>query len=477
MGTTLDDQHSGPEGQSKRNLASTPNPYAAPPRTEQSASSRSAVETNRPTYAKVAMSGQHQSPNALILRHLGIPQSVINKGQRERLDNRREREEYTASTPAPKNCRTSGDGDTRKVSRDNHGKVEELEEEGVLLGIVELGESLQEREVNPVRSGNTHSRGRPIDRERDRMRIKELSAQLQRLEAQSDEYRLQIEKMAQINQQLARQGLPLPPADDYFSRELGELWSDIGGWARLASKRQVPITTQVWRSLSDETRATISPAFADVEELLAAKPSVSLRARFMELIIFKNLQAWIFGRHVLGLNEEVDSRLAKLWQSMIDGNSTTERDVHCWNALSIHLLTKDIETFQASRESDVDALSTKLSKWLEPLGAPGATTFDELHQIVSHAANIGLQIAKLPFRIHPLEIPPGMPFQQRLFEDVIGDDIGPQELEIASVPISLVLFPPVVKLEFDSEGKMMNLEAIHAGQDTVISKGRVVCCR
>ncbi|KAF8456974.1 hypothetical protein BGX38DRAFT_891726 [Terfezia claveryi] len=478
MGTTQD-HHSGPEGQNQRNLAPAPNPHAALPRTEQSVSSRSAAEANSkgPTYAGI-LKGAVQSVAGPILQHLA-PQSGIKKNQRERSDNRREREEDTASRPA-KNCRTGVDGDTRKISRDKHGKVEELEEvEGALLENVELGESLQEREINPVHSGSIYYRGGRLgEREREhRKRIGELSAQLQRLEAQSDEYRLQIERMAQINQQLARQGLPLPPADDYFSRELGELWSDIGGWARLASKRQDPITTEMWKSLSNETRAIISPAFANVEELLAGKPSRSLRTRFMELVIFKNLQAWMFGRHVLGLNRKLDSKLAELWQLMLDGDSTTDRDVHCWNALSIHLLTKDIETFQASREPQVDALNIKLSKQLMPVGAPGMTTFHELHQIVLRAADIGLQIAKLPFNIVPLDISPGIPFQQRFFEDVIDDDVGPEELELASVPISLVLFPPVVKLEFDSEGKVMNLEAIYAGQGTVISKGRVVCPR
>ncbi|RPB27238.1 hypothetical protein L211DRAFT_866105, partial [Terfezia boudieri ATCC MYA-4762] len=64
----------------------------------------------------------------------------------------------------------------------------------------QLGDSLQEREVNPVNSGSKHSHSRLRERESEhRKRIKDLSGQLQRLEAQSDGYRLEIEKMAQIN--------------------------------------------------------------------------------------------------------------------------------------------------------------------------------------------------------------------------------------------------------------------------------------
>jgi len=147
------------------------------------------------------------------------------------------------------------------------------------------------------------------------------------VEAQNDEYKLQIERMAQINQQLARQGLPLPPPDDHFSREFGQLWSDISQWARLASKRpdrlrQDPITAETLKSLSSETCEIISSAFAGLEELLV-KPPGSLRTRFIELIIFKELQAWMFGKHVLGLNANADRRLAKLWQLMVEGKSTT----------------------------------------------------------------------------------------------------------------------------------------------------------
>lgn len=162
------------------------------------------------------------------------------------------------------------------------------------------------------------------EREREhRERIKVLNAQLQRVEAQSDEYRLQIENMAQINQRLARQGLPLPHGDDYFSKEFGHLWSDIGNWAKLASRRQDPITIEIWKGLSAETHATVSRAFENLQELLTTKPSRSLRTRFIELIIFKNLQAWMFGKHVLGLSERIDEKLGKLWQAMIAGESTT----------------------------------------------------------------------------------------------------------------------------------------------------------
>lgn len=150
--------------------------------------------------------------------------------------------------------------------------------------------------------------------------------------------------------------------------------------------------------------------------------------------------------------------------------------MHYWNALSIHLLTKDNKTFQASRETRADEIIETLGQQLTPVGASGMASFHELRRIVLHAADIGLQVAKLPFTLSLLEALPGWPFQQKFFEDVdIGDDIGPDGLELDSVPISLVLFPPVVKLEFDSEGNLMILEPRNVAQATVISKGRVVC--
>ena len=150
--------------------------------------------------------------------------------------------------------------------------------------------------------------------------------------------------------------------------------------------------------------------------------------------------------------------------------------MHCWNALSIYLLTKDNEAFQANRENEVDKINNHLREQLILVGAPGLTTFLELRQIVWRAADIGLQIAQLPFTITPLDLPPGIPFQQKFFEVIdIDDDVGPEELELLAVPVGLVLFPPVVKLEFDSEGKKMDLEGTHVAQATVISKGRAVC--
>lgn len=167
-----------------------------------------------------------------------------------------------------------------------------------------------------------------------------------------------------------------------------------------------------------------------------------------------------------------------------------ERDVHCWNALSIHLLTKDNTAFKYSREVEVDKVIENLRKHLEPLGAPGLTTFSELRRIVLHAADIGLQIAQLPFSIVPWEVQLGTLFKQKFFEDI--DDLGFEVLELRKAPIELVVFPPIVKLQFDSGGKMMDpmadamfdsgekkmdllADAIEAGHATIISKGRAVC--
>jgi len=152
-----------------------------------------------------------------------------------------------------------------------------------------------------------------------------------------------------------------------------------------------------------------------------------------------------------------------------------ERDVHCWNALSIHLLTKDNEAFQASREEKVDEHNKNLSEQLTLLGAPGLTSFSELRQIVRRAADIGLQIAQLPFTIQPWEVPPGVPFQHKLFEDVENSDDLPEELELLATPVALVLTPTIVKLEFDSEGRKVHYGATEVANAVIISKARVVC--
>ncbi|KAF8421672.1 hypothetical protein EV426DRAFT_608669 [Tirmania nivea] len=479
-------QRSEPEPKSHDQARSVPasaeasRAHAAPLLSEREVSTRPAIEADNSRKQTSVDSGK---VGIMFDTLKQVAQCLVPRSHEEQPEDHRRREQGTGSRQAPKVSHTSGDGNAGRMSRGNDRKLEEEEcsahQENAERRQEQRdhGRSGRDRDHSGHHGTSHHNNSRPTqfykDREREyRERNKVLSAALQRAEAQSDGYRLQIEKMAQINQHLARQGLPLPPADDHFSREFDQLWSDIGQWARLASRTLDPITAEIWRSFSTDIHELINPAFANLQELLVTNPPRGLRTRFIELIIFKYLQACIFGRCVLGLSQEAGEKLAGLQPLMLEGRSTAvERDVHCWNALSIYLLTKDNETFQANREMHVSEVSEGLMQQLTPLGAPGRATLAELRQIVLRAADIGLQVAQLPFGIRPFQAQPGMLFQQKFYEGVDNSDLEPEELELLSVPIDLVLFPPVVKLQFDSEGKRMN----DLGQATVISKGRVIC--
>ena len=83
-----------------------------------------------------------------------------------------------------------------------------------------------------------------------------------------------------------------------------------------------------------------------------------------------------------------------------------EEEIQAWSALTIHHLTKDNPSLLIQKEMDIDTTTDLVLHYLSPFSGSAQATRGKLRKIVSDVAKLGLNIAKLPFEIRPLERPP-----------------------------------------------------------------------
>ena len=136
--------------------------------------------------------------------------------------------------------------------------------------------------------------------------------------------------------------------------------------------------------------------------------------------------------------------------------------------MTIHRLTKNNQKFQVEKEKDIDTTTDMLLHDLAPFGdtAPGndGATRQKLREIVSNVAELGLEIARLPFEIRPIEdLKPGGPFVEDMMTDV-----DPDEEETISRKTTIILSHPWVKVTYDEMGNGVL-------PSTYLSKARVSC--
>lgn len=103
---------------------------------------------------------------------------------------------------------------------------------------------------------------------------------------------------------------------------------------------------------------------------------------------------------------------------------------------------------------------------LSPFGGSARATREKLREIVSDVAELGLEIARLPFEIRPiLDLKPGQPFVADMMKAV---DLEEEEEDMISRQTTIILSYPWVKVTYDQMGNSVY-------QNTYLCKARVSC--
>ena len=140
-----------------------------------------------------------------------------------------------------------------------------------------------------------------------------------------------------------------------------------------------------------------------------------------------------------------------------------EEELRGWSALTVHRLTKENDNLPVEKEKDIDTITDTVLQDLSPFGGSARATREKLREIVSNVAELGLEMARLPFEIRPLlDLKPGEPFTEDMMKDM-----DPEEDEVSG-KTTIILSYPWVKVAYDGAGKGVL-------QSTYLSKARVSC--
>ena len=141
-----------------------------------------------------------------------------------------------------------------------------------------------------------------------------------------------------------------------------------------------------------------------------------------------------------------------------------EEEARAWSALTIHRLTKDNRDLQIEKEKDIENITNTLLHELSSFGSSTRATPEKLKEIVSKVAELGLELARLPFEIRPItDLNPGGDFVADMMKDVDPDE------EAVSAKTTIILSYPWVKVTYDETGKGV------VYQNTYLCKARVSC--
>ena len=140
-----------------------------------------------------------------------------------------------------------------------------------------------------------------------------------------------------------------------------------------------------------------------------------------------------------------------------------EQEIQSWSALTIHCLIKNNHNFQIEKEKEIETITDTLLHDLSSFNGSPRATREKLRDIVSDVAELGLEIAKLPFKFRSIsDLKLGGPFVANMMIDV------DQEEGMISETTTIILCYPLVKVTYDEMGKSVN-------PSTYISKARVSC--
>ena len=289
-----------------------------------------------------------------------------------------------------------------------------------------------------------------------------------------------IGKMSQIISQLSRCGLPETKDDRYFMEELGDLVESIRRWARLFSRGQPPLDTAdlMHPQVTERVQGYLKSGFLDI--LNVKNLGEKVRTRIAEVIILRTLMGDRLLKRPIGFLESDYENHRDLIQ-MMDCTGKPhcsnylyiclifllyyilEQGIQSWSALTIHCLTKDNHNFQIKKEKEIETITDTLLHDLSSFNGSPRATRQKLRHVVSDVAELGLEIAKLPFEVRSIsDLDPGGPFVANMMKDV------DQQEGVISETTTIILCYPLVKVTYDEMGKSVN-------PSTYLSKALVSC--
>lgn len=124
---------------------------------------------------------------------------------------------------------------------------------------------------------------------------------------------------------------------------------------------------------------------------------------------------------------------------------------------------KDNPDFLIEKEKDISIITDMLLQDLSPFGGSARATREKLRDIVTDVAELGLEIARLPFQIRPIDLKPG-----DLFVADMMKEVDPEEAERVLRKTTIILSYPWVKVKYNEMGK-----SSYPG--TPLIKARVSC--
>ena len=147
-----------------------------------------------------------------------------------------------------------------------------------------------------------------------------------------------------------------------------------------------------------------------------------------------------------------------------------EQEIRAWSTLTIRNLTENNLYLQFETEKDIDSVTDMVLEDISPFGGSARATREKLREIVSNVAELGLELARLPYEIRPIStLKPGAPFVADMMKIV---DLEEAEVDEAGEPVSrkttIILSYPWVRVTYDKMGKSVY-------QNTYLCKARVSC--
>ena len=159
------------------------------------------------------------------------------------------------------------------------------------------------------------------------------TTEIQGLEQKIQDFQTHIGRMAQINSQLSKRGLPETHDDRYFMEKLDDLVESISQWARSLSRGQQPLTMEDLKAAKVTVRVKdyISSAFLDLRSLLNAKNvGGKVRTRFVEAIMLRILMGdRLWKRHIGFPERDYESH-----RNLIEGMNCTGKS-HCSHTCTV----------------------------------------------------------------------------------------------------------------------------------------------
>lgn len=294
------------------------------------------------------------------------------------------------------------------------------------------------------------------------------------MSALQSDFRGQIEKMTQIISQLHSRGLPQAPDDGHLQRSLDSIVHDIMQFAQAFTTGQDTLTWEILftctTKLSKDMQDYLQGKFLNLSSLVSSRDSnvgAKVRTRCVQVIMFRHLIPAPLLDRPLGFPKDFGDIIKENFRKNM---RCSDEDFQTWKALTVHRMVKDNPTFLQDQKTEIDAVTDSLYKEIAPWGGSKRVNKKGLRDIALKAAKLGLELAQLPFRVVPLELKPGIPFDHQKMVDIelegrVAKDSTPKKAT------TIILSFPWVKVTYTEGGREV------ADKNNVLCKAQVSCLK